>query len=174
MPTTPLSRLAAGAGLSLVMGWAGLVTADTLGEPEGRVVLTITGSIETTNTDTGAAEFDMQMLQSLPMVTVETSTPWTEGVVTFEGVTGEALMMLVGGEGGAVAAVALNDYVSEIPFDEFAGGDVFVAYHQDGRRISVRERGPLWVLYPFDERPEYDDQTHYARSVWQLRRLDVR
>ena len=164
----------AGLGAAVLLLWSGGGQADQLERPEGRVILTVSGGIAVSNTADDAAEFDRTMIEALPSVTVTTTTPWTEGVVTFEGVSGADLMQAVGGQGEIVSAVALNDYAVDIPFDEFAGGWLFVAYRQDGRPISVRERGPLWILYPFDDEPEYDDQIYYARSVWQLRSLEVR
>jgi hypothetical protein len=43
----------------------------------------------------------------------------------------------------------------------------------DDRPMSVREKGPLWVIYPFDDVPEYQNETIYSRSIWQLDRIEV-
>ncbi len=61
------------------------LTAAELAAPKGEVILTIDGSIATSNT-AGAADFDIAMLEAMPKATVKTTTPWTEGVTTFEGV----------------------------------------------------------------------------------------
>ena len=39
--------------------------------------------------------------------------------------------------------------------------------------MSVREKGPLWVIYPFDSDPEYQTEVIYSRSIWQLDRIVV-
>lgn len=174
MQAHSMRQVLAGFGVAAILLWAAGAQADTLGQPEGRVILTVSGTITASNTAGGTAEFDRSMIEALPSVTVRTTTPWTEGVVTFDGVGGAELMQAVGGRGETVTAVALNDYAADIPFAEFTGGGLFVAYRQDGQPISVRERGPLWILYRFDDEPEYDDQVYYARSVWQLRSLEVR
>ncbi len=55
-----------------------------LGVPEGRVILTISGRIGRTN-GKGVADFDRAMLEAMPFTTVETMTPWTDGMARFEG-----------------------------------------------------------------------------------------
>jgi len=40
--------------------------------------------------------------------------------------------------------------------------------------MPVREKGPLWIIYPFDATNAYRTESHYARSIWQLERIDVR
>ncbi|MBL4615304.1 MAG: hypothetical protein JKY27_10595 [Magnetovibrio sp.] len=59
--------------------------------PQGPIVLSIRGKIQNTNTY-GQADLDMAMLQSLPTTRIVTSTPWTQGIITFEGVSIQTLM----------------------------------------------------------------------------------
>ena len=37
----------------------------------------------------------------------------------------------------------------------------------------MRERGPLWVIYPWSQHPELDDRIHRQRSIWQLTAIEV-
>jgi hypothetical protein len=39
--------------------------------------------------------------------------------------------------------------------------------------MSVRDKGPLWVIYPYDAVPEYKSERIYARSIWQLVSIEV-
>jgi hypothetical protein len=39
--------------------------------------------------------------------------------------------------------------------------------------MAVRDKGPLFVIYPFDARPELRGAVYYSRSAWQLRTIDV-
>lgn len=149
------------------------VAAAELAEPTGPVVLTVTGAIEHTN-DGGAARFDLAMLRALPTTRYETSTIWTEGEHVFEGVLLGELLEAVGASGDEVWATALNDYAMTIPVD---GGDedaALIAYAMDGKEMSVRYKGPLWIVYPYDSNANYRTEITYARSVWQLDRIDVR
>ncbi len=40
--------------------------------------------------------------------------------------------------------------------------------------MSVREKGPLVIIYPFDDKPELRDAVHYSRAIWQLRSLELK
>jgi len=39
--------------------------------------------------------------------------------------------------------------------------------------MHVREKGPLWIVFPYDESSEFRTDYVYSQSVWQLSRLDV-
>lgn len=49
-------------------------------------------------------------------------------------------MDLVGAKGTSVTAVALNDYVSTIPVEDFKKFNVILAIKLDGNYMTVRER----------------------------------
>jgi hypothetical protein len=114
------------------------------------------------------------MLESMGLVTVETTTPWHEGKVKFEGVSLDKLMKQVGASGQRVVVVALNDYTTEIPIDDFGKFNVILAIKRNGEYMSVRDKGPLFVIYPYDSSPDLKSQTYYARSAWQVAKIDVR
>ena len=163
---------AALAGLFALIGSVALAGAAGLAVPKDRPILEIAGSISTTNKD-GAAVFDREMLESLGMETITTTTPWHKGQVTFEGVSMAKVMELVGAKGKTVKALALNDYVTQIPMEDFAKFGVILALKRDGEYMPVRDKGPLFIVYPYDSKPELKSQTYYGRSAWQLKRLEV-
>ena len=39
--------------------------------------------------------------------------------------------------------------------------------------MAVRDRGPLFVVYPFDAQPELRNAVYYSRSAWQLKSIEV-
>jgi hypothetical protein len=155
------------------VGIIGAAYAATLAAPTERPVLTITGKIGVTNKD-NTAQFDRPMLESLGMVAVETTTPWHEGKVKFEGVPVDKLMKQVGATGDRVVVTALNDYTTEIPMEDFAKYKVILAIKRNGEYMPVRDKGPLFIIYPYDSDPELKSQTYYARSAWQVAKIDVR
>jgi hypothetical protein len=147
--------------------------AAPLPAPAEKPILTISGKISETNKD-NTAQFDRAMLESLGMVTIETTTPWYNGPVKFEGVPLDKLMKQVGASGDHVAVVALNDYSSEIPIEDFAKYNVVLALKRNGEYMPVRDKGPLFIIYPFDSKPELKSQTFYGRSVWQVAKIVVK
>lgn len=159
------------AGLYIVFG-ASVARAEGLQNPSGKPILTISGQIESTNVGDSAA-FDRSMLEALEMVSFETMTPWYDQPVKFEGVRLDKLMALVGATGDRVRAVALNDYVTEIPISDFSEYGPIVALKRDGEYMPVRDKGPLFVVYPYDSDPALQSQTYYSRSAWQLSQLIV-
>jgi len=172
----PTTRHQAGAALLM----AGLLTvlfvakapADSLSSTEGQVVLTVSGSISNTNAD-DKADFDMTMLEAMPSHIIETTTPWNDGVTEFKGVLARDLMSRVGAQGEHVLAIALNDYQFKIPLSDFDQYDVVVAYRVNGERMRIRDKGPLWIVYPMDSHESLQNETTHSKMVWQLRRLVV-
>ena len=155
----------------LAVATSGIVRAEDLAAPSGAVVLTVSGAISKPNTGHEAA-FDLAMLEALPKKEIRTTTPWTDGVTTFEGFALKDLLGAVGATGETLHAVALNDYATDLPASDAERG-VVIAYKVNGDYISVREKGPLWVIYPFDDQPDLKTETIYGRSIWQLTRLEV-
>ena len=150
-----------------------VVTAATaLDAPSDEPILTISGDIAVTNGD-GKAVFDRAMLESLGTVRFTTMTPWYDTPVEFEGVPVRAVLEAVGASGEQVTAVALNDYKATIPAEDFAKFDVLLALKRDGEYMPVRDKGPLFIVYPYDSDPELQNQKYYGRSVWQLSALVV-
>lgn len=143
-----------------------------LPRPTGKLVLTVTGKITRTNAP-GKAEFDWDLLNSLGIHQLKTSTPWTEGTPTFEGVLARDLMAAVGATGSEVKATALNDYVSVIPLADFDRYDVLLAVKMNGKTLSRRDKGPIWIMYPLDKYPEVYDLGKIPHLVWQLTQLEV-
>ncbi len=147
-------------------------SADELAVPNGRVVLTVSGEISQTNAD-GAAQFDLDMLREVGGVEIQTTTIWTEGPQTFVGVPLNVLMEMLGATGGMIAASAINDYTVQIPMTDAVEDGPIVAYERNGETMSRRDKGPLWVIYPFDSSADYRTEVIYSRSIWQLDRMTI-
>lgn len=158
---------------SLILGLvASPLFAQTLATPDGDPVLTISGDIAVTNQD-GAAVFDRAMLEAAEPVTFTTSTIWTEGETTFTGVPLSGLLQDLGIESGTLKATAINDYAVDIPVEEALAGPAIIAYLINGKPMSVREKGPLWIVYPYDSDKKLQAEVYYSRSIWQLDRIVV-
>ena len=42
-----------------------------------------------------------------------------------------------------------------------------------GKVMTVRDKGPIWVVYPVDQHAELADEMYSSRSIWQLTKLTV-
>lgn len=168
MRLTQILRAAAFVALAAPMPLA----AAELAAPEGRVLLTVSGAITNTN-DGDVAAFDRAMLEAMNPVTIETTTIWTDGLQSFTGVPLATLMETVGAEAESLSATAINDYAVEIPSADWVEDGPIVAYLNNGEPMSVRDKGPLWVIYPYDSNADYQTEVIYSRSIWQLDRVTV-
>lgn len=145
---------------------------DVLPKPKGNVILSISGNITNTNAP-GRADFDMAMLKAYPQHELKMKTPWTEGMQRFDGVALDDLLKTVGAHGTKVRASALNDYHSTLDLKELRGVKVIVAIRHNGSYMRVRNKGPLWIVYPTKGFPEAEQTHHESNQVWQLRSLEI-
>jgi hypothetical protein len=166
----PFSLLFRTLGLPAALMGAGAALA--LEPATGDVLLTVTGEIGQTNA-ADEARLDLDLLVELGTTEFETETIWTDGPQTFVGVELIALLAALEAEGDILRAVALNDYAVEIPVSDAVEGGPIIAFLRNGEEMSVREKGPLWLVYPYDNAPEYRAEVIYARSIWQLARIEV-
>lgn len=153
-----------------------LQTAPTQAEappaPTGEAILFVDGAIP----EAGGAEYsyDLAGLAALGETTFSTSTTWTDGTPTFTGVPLKKLLDSIGVTSGMVSAVALNNYAVDIPVDSLTDDAPIIAYAIDGKPFPRRDKGPLWIVYPYDSSADYRNELIYNRSIWQLQRLTVK
>lgn len=139
----------------------------------GNEILTISGKVELRNMQGGAA-LSLDFLKSMPALTIKTTTPWTTGQSVFVGVRLRDLLTRLGATPvNGVEAHAINDYVAQIPLADFKTYDVIIAYSLDGKPLGDTPRGPLWIIYPYSDDGDLQQDVFYARGVWQLNRLVV-
>lgn len=84
------------------------------------------------------------------------------------------MLRAAGARGNTIVAVALNDYKTEIPFQDAMQYQVIVARLMNDKPMPVREKGPLFIIYPFDSQSELRAALYYNRSAWQLRSLQIK
>ena len=148
------------------------VWAGELAKPTGKVILTMSGNIENTN-ESGKAVLDIASLEKLGTVSFQTTSPWYNGRTTFTGISLQKLMDYVGAKGTVVKITALNDYTTVIPLSDFKKYNVILALKVNGEYMRVRDKGPLFVVYPYDSLPELNTQIYYSRSAWQISKMDI-
>jgi hypothetical protein len=112
-------------------------------------------------------------LQALPQVTITTDTPWTESPMKYEGPTLWSVLEQADATSNDIDMVALNDYKVRLTADRVTPEWPIVARLRNGKTMSVREKGPYWIIYPFDDNTSFQSETFYALSIWQLNRIDV-
>jgi hypothetical protein len=51
--------------------------------------------------------------------------------------------------------------------------DVILAHQMNGTTLTAKNKGPLFIVYPYDSKPELQTVRFYERSIWQLKSLQV-
>ncbi|MBL4666572.1 MAG: molybdopterin-dependent oxidoreductase, partial [Sneathiella sp.] len=75
--------------------------------------------------------------------------------------------------GNTLKATAINDYSVDIPVEDIQKHDVIIAYKMNGKFMSIRDKGPLWVIYPWSDTPSLRSELYHSRSIWQLIEISI-
>ena len=159
-------------GLSLTLPLSAHGPAFGLEPPTSPPVLTVSGKLSQPNAGPAAA-FDMPMLARLAQVSFVTHTPWFAQARKFTGPLLRTLLAAAGAQGTALRAITLNDYRVDIPFEDALRIDVVLARLLDDKPMPVRDKGPLFIIYPFDQQPQLRNTVYYSRCAWQLKGIEV-
>jgi hypothetical protein len=112
-------------------------------------------------------------LLTLPQVSFTTSTPWTETPATFSGPTLDSVLRYYNIREGVLMLTAVNRYEIEVPWDYIEDSSPIIANRINGEPFSIREKGPLWLIFPFDADQRYRSFEAHSMAIWQLIRIDV-
>lgn len=116
-------------------------------------------------------ELDRDALALLPQTEFTTHTIWTEGPQRFTGVSLATLLARYEIDAERLDLVAVNDYTVTLPADEIGPVYPVIAHSRNGAPMSLRDKGPYWLVYDYDSDPAFQRETVYMRSIWQLERI---
>jgi hypothetical protein len=124
--------------------------------------------------DAEVLEFTIEELENLPQVTIETENEFTDGVVAYRGpLVRDVIEHLALGSAEVLRFKAANDYFVDIPTSDFRKYNVILAMEADGVRLSRRDKGPLWLMYPISDHAELRDPNYIHRLIWQVVRIEA-
>ncbi len=146
-----------------------LSVAGDLGTPTGEVLLSVEGKVDVRNSNSGA-RLDYALLAEIGFVTRTITTDWTESA-EYEGVSGRELVEFLGISGAYLQGIAHDDYEVLIPLSDLVQYDTLFAVAKDGERLSMKNKGPIWLLYANDNRPDISPEVLNSRMIWQLHTL---
>ena len=151
----------------VLLASAGLASSQT--QSTDKIVLSIEAGANTGKT----VELSVADLEKMGTTQIKTTTPWHEGIQVFEGVPLSRLMHHAAASGSRVQVIALNKYRTELPFSDFEKYRPILALKRNGQYMEVKDKGPLFIIYPFDEKPELKTEQFFGKSAWQVRTLTV-
>jgi hypothetical protein len=153
--------------LATAMGLAMMVTGASVAWADD-VLLTLTGDVKD-----GSVEFTEQDLLALPQQEFTTETIWTAGEIVFAGPALKDILEAAEAGDGKLSLSALNDYTVELPADVVEDTVPIVAVRKNGQPYGVREKGPIWLVFPYDGDAKYRTEAVYSYSIWQLVKVSV-
>jgi hypothetical protein len=122
-----------------------------------------------------AKTLSLAELAKLDQVTLKTTTQWEKTPQVWSGVELTALLQTIGAQGTSLRVVCLNDYAVDIPLQDIKTYHPILAYRKNGNLMPVREKGPLIVIWPYDQQPEIKGQQKYHNwAAWQVKEIDVK
>ena len=160
------------AGISACILAATFVLAGTATPSVAEDLLVVTNATDPAHAEARFSEAD---LLAMPQVTIRTKTEFTDGVVEFVGpLARDAVARINTGTATMVHLVAANEYAIDIPLSDFNNYDVILAMQANGERLSRRDKGPIWLMYPLDDHAELQDPSYNIRLIWQLTGMELR
>lgn len=140
----------------------------TIGRANDGVALQFRGAVKQ-----GELALSLAEIEALPRHRFRTATPWHDGAPEFEGVLMRDLLTAVEAKGQKIRVVALNRYATDIPTSDFSEFDAILAFKRDGAYMPVRDKGPFFIVYPYDANPALKSDKYYIRSAWQVASITV-
>ena len=132
-------------------------------------VLTLTGEVpggEVTLTRDAIAKLPQRELSEQP-----TSFP---AAINFKGPSLTDVLKLAGATGGDLTLSAADDYKVDITADEMKKYGPILAIEKDGVRMAPDDFGPFFVMWPFKEKPEIDNEVYQGKAIWTVVKIEVR
>ena len=119
-------------------------------------------------------ELTMDDLEAMPQVTIVTESEFSDDAASYRGPLVRDLLARLGLDAAeTIRLIAANDYFVDIPTSDFEQYDVVLALEVDGQRLSRREKGPLWLMYPISDHSELRSEVYNARLIWQVVRIEA-
>lgn len=122
----------------------------------------------------GSQELELSLddLETMPQKTVRTTNDFVDGPVSYRGPLVRDVLARVGlDKADSVRLMAANDYYVDIPTQDFRDYDAILALEADGERLSPRDKGPIWLMYPISDYPALRDPIYTRRLIWQVVRI---
>ncbi|CAE6865304.1 hypothetical protein R69746_08055 [Paraburkholderia aspalathi] len=137
--------------------------------------LQVSGKISTyTNAATHEYDLNEEQILAMKQASIRTSTNWTQSM-NFTGFLVTDLLKKIGATGSQLEIHCLDGYVYTVPIYEMQKFGVILAYERDGKRMAVKDYGPLGLIYPRDQHPsELSGPATDAKFMWQVSRMIVK
>ncbi len=131
-----------------------------------KVILTI-------KTPNGDKLFNHGQIEAIGLKRLNTTTFWPKDYGEFNGVLLRDLLTEAGIENAPeIKVTALDDYITLIPRKDWRKWDVILATRHEKKTMSIREKGPLRIIYPMAIGGEIADSDMRIRWIWAIKSIE--
>lgn len=163
----PMNRCAQVILFLVLCAWGAMAFASE------QTILTISGHIQPAD-NSHEVNFTLDDLQKLPQQNYKTTNPWVNKPHQYQGPLLTDILKSVNAKSTRLTLVALNDYRVNMDLAKVLKYQPILAWSDDSKTMSVRERGPLWLMFPISRYPEELKNTRFnSYMIWQLRKIIV-
>ena len=126
----------------------------------------VMNGITTPITDAALSEFS-------PASKSQLKTPWYDTPQDFSGVSFKAILETYKVPKTAALKITAHDgYTIELPASDAWQHDVLLATHMGGKRLTLRDKGPYFLIYPLNQ-PGMNLPQFFARCIWSIKTIQV-
>ena len=139
------------------------------------VILSVYGDIQLQNTHYEKLDFTLSEVQALAQAEITTAHPWSNQARTYSGVDLNALLasLFAHTQIKSLNVEALNGFSIALDWPKISEFSPILAWQDNGKVMSRRNQGPLWLMLPFDQAPKVKQADFLHFMVWQLRTIRV-
>jgi hypothetical protein len=122
----------------------------------------------------GTVTLTREEIAKLPQRTLTEQPTSFPAPIAFTGPSLAEVLTLAGAAGGDITLTAADDYSVEITADEMKAFDPILAIEKDGALMAPDDFGPFFVMWPFKDKPEIDNETFQAKAIWSVVKIEVK
>jgi hypothetical protein len=119
---------------------------------------------------------NLEQLDALPQVERTQELPEPLEIPSshvWQGISLRELLKISGTSAKSIRILALNGYYATIPIADIERYDPLLAYRRNGQNLTIRDKGPFILIYPFNDFRELNHQIYINRSVWQINEIHI-
>lgn len=118
-------------------------------------------------------QYTLSQVEKIGLKKLVTSTYWPDDNGEFNGVLLRDLLRDAGIERSSrIKVTALDDYTTIIPREDWQKWDVLVATRHEKKVMSIRQKGPLRMIYPKDIGGEVAASDMRIRWIWAIKTIE--
>lgn len=120
-----------------------------------------------------AIQLNDDKLSALPQQEFVTHHSWSDKAESFKGPLLSDVLNTTCSNTKKIKLTALNDYAVDMDFSKLEKYQPIVAMSVNGKRLSIREKGPLWIMVPLDKYKDIEERSMDGIMIWQLSDIKI-